>query len=249
MEEEKVVNEEGNEGFTLLELFNILKNNILLLILIVIGFFVVGLIYTKYVVTPMYTSSIDLYIRIEHDDKSGNDNAKAVTARQVASNIKEFIKFPDLIREVINENDLSHSVTKIQNNVRTSSRGEATAVVIIYEDSDPLVASLVVQKLAEKLRDRINLDSDDPQSLKFASETIKIINYPISNPNQSPSSPNLLLNLIISIMLGGIVGVVIVILKEQFSTKYSSRTEVERILKLPVLALIPRNEVGEQNGK
>ena len=246
MEEEKNLLEENNEGFTLLELLNILKNNLILLILIVIGFFIVGFFYTKYIVTPMYTSSIDILISIEEGPNTGTDSAKTHTARQVANNIREFIKFHDIIDVVVSENNLQISVNQVANNISTSLRGDATAVKISYQDASPEQASLIVTALAQELSRRINLPRVDDEgetnkeSLKFATESVKLINQP--KVPTIPTSPNLILNLIISILLGGIVGVVIVILKEQFSTKFSTKTEVERVLKLPVLALIPEKD-------
>jgi len=248
MDEYKVIEvEETEEGFTILELLNAIKKNIILLFIICTGFVALGVIYTQYIVTPMYTSSIDLQIHIEHQQTSGTDSSKTATVNQVTSNIKEYIKFPDVIIPVIEENNLDRDVKDIKSRISSSALGSSAAVKITYEDPDPEYASLIVSKLAEELTRRINLDSSDENSLKFATETVKLINYPEIDANQAPSSPNKMLNIIISLLLGSIVGVVIVILKEQFSNHFSSKKDVEQLLKLPVIALIPSRAVGDEN--
>ena len=52
----------------------------------------------------MYKSSVDIFIHIEHDpEQSGTDSAKTMTVKQVASNVREFIKFRDIISTVLEE--------------------------------------------------------------------------------------------------------------------------------------------------
>jgi capsular polysaccharide biosynthesis protein len=102
-----------------------------------------------------------------------------------------------------------------------------------------VVAQKMVTALAQELTRRLNLEKDDPDSMKFATEYAKIYNEPVLNPNQRPSSPNKPLNMIISLLLGVIVGVVFVILKEQFSNTFQTQRDVENTLGLPVIALVP----------
>ena len=95
-----------------------------------------------------------------------------------------------------------------------------------------------------ELTRRLNLEKEHPDSLKFATEETNLQNEPDIKPNQRPSSPNKPLNLIISFLLGIIVGVVFVILKEQFSNIFQSEKDVENTLKLPVIAMVPAADGG-----
>ena len=243
MNEKNIEVESHDTGYTLIELWESIKNNILWLLLIVTVFTVLGGIYTFYIVKPMYKSSIDIQIHIEHDETSGMDYAKATTARQVVDNIREYIKFQDVINPVLEEKseelDIKYSWQKVAGRLSTSALGNSTSVKIVFEDEDPVVAQTLVIALAEELSRRINLDKEEQDSMKFATEHVKTINQPIINPHQSPSSPNISLNMIISVLLGIITGVVFVILKEQFSNIYQSEKDVENTLQLPVIAMVP----------
>lgn len=251
MDENKVyVSKETNdEGFTLVELWRIIQANIIWLILAVVLFIFFGWIYTFHVVTPMYKSSVDIFIHIEHDpEQSGTDSAKTTTVKQVASNVRECIKFRDIISTVLEEKGdeigVSYDWQVVARRISTSTIGDATVVKVTYEDADPVVAQKMVTALAEELTRRLNLEKEHPDSLKFATEETKLQNVPDINPNQRPSSPNKPLNLIISFLLGIIVGVVFVILKEQFSNIFQSEKDVENTLKLPVIAMVPAADGG-----
>jgi len=244
--DEKQVNltERIEEGFTLIELWYIIKNNFLWLFLTIFLFLLLGGLYTFYIVKPMYKSSIDILIHIEHDpETSGTDSSKAMTARQVVNNVREYVKYQDVIHTVLDKKQeelgIDYSWKKVEKHLSTSAIGDSTSVKIIYEDTDPVVAQKMVIAIADELAYRFNLDKENPESLKFATETVKPINRPVINPHQGPSSPNKTLNLIISFLLGAIVGVVFVILKEQFSNIYQSEKDVENTLRLPVIAMIP----------
>ena len=56
-----------------------------------IGILVVllGIIYTRFIVTPMYTSSVDIHIKIENIDENTNPSVNVSIVNQVKQNIKE----------------------------------------------------------------------------------------------------------------------------------------------------------------
>ena len=54
-----------------------------------------------------------------------------------------------------------------------------------------------------------------------------------------PSAPNKLLNIVISILLGGIVSLAFVFVKELFNNKYQSASEMEKHLGVKVIAAVP----------
>jgi len=55
----------------------------------------------------------------------------------------------------------------------------------------------------------------------------------------NPTSPNKILNVIISLLLGGILALGIVFVKELFNNKFQSTQELERTLKINVIAAVP----------
>ncbi|MCK9471188.1 MAG: Wzz/FepE/Etk N-terminal domain-containing protein [Bacilli bacterium] len=246
MDEKIVGHEHIEDGITLVDLFNALKQNIVLLLLIGIVVVGIGAFYTWFMVTPMYSSSIDIQI-----SNAANENVSTVT--QVRSNVKEIVKYDEVIEEVIvlldiEYTDIDQAIKSIKSRISSSDIGSASAVRVTYEDVDPIRATKVVIALAQATADRVNIPKGQEGSLAFASENLVPVNIPRENPNKAPSSPNKMLNLAISVILGGIIGVVIVILKEQFSRFFKSGKEVEKFTNIKVIALIPEQE-GVKKGE
>lgn len=236
MDEKPLEKSTLEEGITLVELFNSLKHNLILMI--GIGIFVValGIIYTWFLVTPMYTSSVDLHIY--------NVNENVTTVNQIKNNVKEIAKYDEIVEAVVLKlgleyQDLDAKVKSIKSRISTSDIGSASAVKVSYEDSDPIMATRIVNAIADETARRVNIPKGNEESLAFSEEELIVINRPKEDPNQAPSSPNKVLNLAISVVLGGIIAVVVVILKEQFSLYFKSKQEVERITKYSVIAAIP----------
>ena len=249
MDEKNIMQEKQEDGITLVDLFNALKSNIILLLVICIGVVAIGFIYTWFWVTPMYTSSIDIHI-------SNDQNENVSTLSQIRSNVKEIVRWDEIIEVAIYETDTNYTnidstIKSIKGRISTSEIGAASAVRVSYQDTDPIKAARMVIAIAEEAAVRINIpkgqEFGNKASLAFASENITLVNKPRENPNQSPSSPNKMLNLAISLILGLIVGVVLVILKEQFSNYFKTRQEVENYTNIKVIAMIPEREGVKQD--
>ena len=102
MDENTVVQENHDDGITLVDLFNALKSNLLMLLLICIGVVALGVIYTWFWVTPMYTSSIDIQI-------SNALNENVSTVNQIRSNVKEIVKYDEIIEVAIDKTNTEYT--------------------------------------------------------------------------------------------------------------------------------------------
>lgn len=244
--DEKIIGQENiDDGITLVDLFNALKKNIILLLLIGLVVVTLGIIYTWFMVTPMYTSKVNIQI--------SNVNENVATVNQIKNNIKAIVSYDEIVEEVIHELDIPYedidaTINSIIGRISSADVGSAAAVKITFEDKDPVQASRIVIALAEATARRVNIPKGIDGSLAFANETVELINKPRLNPDQAPSSPNKMLNIAISVILGGIIGIVIVILKEQFSSYFIDKKEVEKYTNISVIAMIPAKngvKIGE----
>src|SRR5690554_5783072 len=170
MDEKIVGHEHIEDGITLVDLFNALKQNIVLLLLIGIVVVGIGAFYTWFMVTPMYSSSIDIQI-----SNAANENVSTVT--QVRSNVKEIVKYDEVIEEVIvlldiEYTDIDQTIKSIKSRISSSDIGSASAVRVTYEDVDPIRATKVVIALAQATADRVNIPKGQEGSLAFASENL-----------------------------------------------------------------------------
>jgi capsular polysaccharide biosynthesis protein len=108
-----------------------------------------------------------------------------------------------------------------------------TSVPIIdisVEDESAILAQAIANKLIDKMVEK----SDNYLLIK---DRIKPIDY-AKHPSV-PSSPNKLLNIVISVLIGGILSLGIVFVKELFNNKFKSAEEMEKYLSINVIASVP----------
>lgn len=244
---ENIVEERNDESISLSELFNIFRKNILILILVTLITLGIGGFYTWYVVTPMYTSTVDIQI--------SNVNESVATVVQIKNNVKEIVKYEDIISVVVDELNIPTTNKKatskqIAKRVSSADIGSASAVRVSYQDKDQEMATKIVIAIAQETIRRVNIPKEEiGESLAFSEETLVLLNEPVVDPNQKPSSPNKMLNLSVSILLGLVLGAVIVIMKEQFSSYFKSKKEIEKFTNYSVIAVIPALKEGKKNEK
>ena len=70
----------------------------------------------------------------------------------------------------------------------------------------------------------------------------------LADPPLSPSSPNLMLNLAIGLLLGSALAALVVLVRDQFDDSIRVPEDIEHKLHLPLLGVIPRssNDMGEE---
>ncbi|QOY34907.1 YveK family protein [Anaerobacillus isosaccharinicus] len=216
------------EEISLKQLINVLKRRLFLMTLITLTFLASGWLFTKYVITPTYETSTQLIVT--PSQKQGD----AYTSReQLINTYNVIITSPRILQQVINELSLERTHSSLRESVSVKSEGQSQVVTIRVKDRNP--------ELTMQIADRI--------ALVFQREVIEIMNFnnlsvltPAELPT-APVSPNLMLNMIISLVVGGMLAVGISLLLELFHNTFRSEDEIEKALKLPVLGTIMNIEI------
>ena len=125
--------------------------------------------------------------------------------------------------------------------ISISSTTGAYMIYISVEHSNPALAKTIADKIVEN---SISIADDEEQGFLFLQNKLKLV-YPAELPVE-PSSPNKVLNIVISALLGGILSLGIVFLKELFNNKYLTKEDLEKHLNLRVLATVP-GTIKERN--
>jgi capsular exopolysaccharide synthesis family protein len=121
-----------------------------------------------------------------------------------------------------------------RNKAQTLPRGtESRAAAITERDALKTEISLLQQQIIQ-----VGNQTADP------GEIVSFATLP-----QSPSSPNVPVNIVLALLLGIFVAVVTVFLRDRFEARIRSREDLERIVSAPVVGLIPANRaVGHHPG-
>lgn len=215
------------EGLSLVDIFVYLRDNIILLFAIVIGFFLIGFAYTWYVVTPEYTATTGLMIQFED---ASNLNELTLGERLVPT-YRDILTWNETLESVLDANpQIQMSTGAFKRSISVTSVSLVMYISVRHED--PAIAQELVNDLADYIAFRVNSDTSDTLS-SFGENVVRFDRAKLPGV---PSAPNKMLNLVISVLLGGIVAVGAIFIKEMVSNKFKHASEVEKVLGLPVIS-------------
>lgn len=235
-EQEKIMMEQ-EEGISLKDLFKIVWNNIALII--IIGFWVVvlGIVYSFVLVTPKYTAQASLMIQVDVDEDVSSEQSALYIANSLKGTTEEFMLSNKVLLSVIDDLDLNLSTSALKNSISISSSDDALIMYVSVENESPELAQEIVNELIVNAREMADGIYDPNFESTYLKERLMPFDYAMT-PN-NPSSPNKVLNIAISVILGGIIALGVVFIKESFNTKFKSPEELEKHLKVKVLATVP----------
>ncbi len=225
------------EGISLQEIMQIIWNNFLLIFLITFWVTVIGVIYTFVIVEPKYTAETSLMVQVDVTETVTSENAAISVAQNLISTYEEFV-ISDLILESIvadiDELPDDYSLNRLKNNITVSSTANVVIIYIEVEHEDPFIARQIADELVEN---SIEIANDEEKGYVLLQDKLKLLDA--AKVPENPSSPNKVLNVAISVILGGMIALGVVFLKEFLNNKFMSRTEMERVLDINVIAAVP----------
>ncbi|MFA7724758.1 MAG: Wzz/FepE/Etk N-terminal domain-containing protein [Candidatus Izemoplasmatales bacterium] len=223
----------AEEGITFSELLKIVWSNITLVFLITLWVTVIGVVYTFVIVNPEYTAETSIMIQIDTDTTDLTDQQAVTLAQQLIVTYKEFA-VSDLVLESVLEDipTLDYSYAKLREAITLSSTTSSVIVTIEVVDESPEMAQEIANQLVVN---SIEIAND----YMFLKDRIKQM-LPAVAPNvNNPSAPNKVLNIVISFLIGIVLSLGIVFVKELFNNKFKSTAEMEKYLNINVIAAVP----------
>ena len=212
----------------------------LFVILAVIICGILGILYTKYMVTPMYSSYSTVVLSKPEDNtvitnNTSNTTSNSITQNDVTLNQKlistysEIMKSRSVAEQVINELNLNISENELMSNVSVSAKDDTEMLKISVSNKDPQIAAQIANSITEvfkiKIKEIYNI------------ENVTTIDTAIAS--NSPYNVNYIKNSAIFALIGAISSCGILFLLFYFDTRIKSKEEVEDLLNLEVLAVIP----------
>ncbi len=214
------------------DIFHIIKKRIWLILLITAFIFAVGVTYTFQIVTPMYKATTSIYI--------GRNVAEGATADDILyQDLLLGEKLVNDYRELVKSRLVSDEVSK-----QLTRFGVTASDITEYVDVESKTNTRVIEISATTdsallSKEMANVTADvftDKALIIMDVQNIQIIDLAILPV--SPITPNILMNLAISILLGLMLGVGFVFLIEFLDNKIRTPEDVETILGLPVMGVI-----------
>jgi len=225
------------EGITLSELLKIVWNNITLVALVTLWVTIFGFIYTFILVSPEYTSETSIMVQVDITGTTLTEQNAISIAQNLIATYKEFVVSDTVLSSVVADIEglsADYSLTALKNSISVSS---STSVLIIYIEvvnESPELAAEIANQLVEN---SILIADDDAIGYTLLQNKMKLLDP--ATVAVEPSAPNKPLNIVISFLIGVILALGIVFIKELFNNKFQSAVEMEKYLNINVIAAVP----------
>lgn len=225
---------EQNE-IKLSELFNNIKKHILLIT--ILGFLVGGSSYgiSSYILTPKYDSNATMIVSSSKQNTDPNNPQAAVELGQIQANkalistYSEIVKSKGIADRVIANLGLDMDYEVFSKKVSIEPVKDTQIISVKVVDTIPERAQDIANETANIFKSSIGdiMNVDNVQILDGATLP------------EEPSSPKIGKNTAIGVILGFILGIAIVMIKELTDTRIKSSEDITAEFDIPVLGLIP----------
>lgn len=216
---------ENTMDFT--KIWEIIKKNWKLLVLLPIVFLLISLVYTFFIASPKYEASTQVLVNEKEKDKD-------MMAQQVQSNIQlvntysEILKSPRILDEVAKKH-------------KEYSASQLNKMVSVNTEAESQILNLSVRANSEKKSEKITNDVAKVFK-KQIPDIMNVDNVTVlssADGTATKVSPKTTANIVGSLLLGLIIAAIIVALKEVFDKRIRTEEDVEKELEIPVLGSIP----------
>ena len=220
---------------TLMELLQLIREKIwLVILLVVLGAAGAG-IYTYGFLQDEYTTTVRLYVLVSStaSDKNYVSSSDTTASQQLANDISELAKSSSVENAVAASLGLG-DLDAYKITVTNSSTTRMVSVAVTGKD--PQMVAKVAESLAKK--------TDERAKEIMEVEAVNIVDD--AEVATSPSGPHRLQIIGIAALAGLFVAIAIIVLLDMLNTTVGRREDIERMFDVPVLGSMPELKAGKR---
>ena len=223
------------EEIDLKELFEIFWHKKAQIILIILIFMVIGVIYSVGFVTPMYSSSTTLVLAgtassTEEQSQNTITTADLSINSQLVSTYSELVKSNNILGQVISNLGINIDAEELRQNVEVTSVEDTELIEITVSDQNPEYAARIANEIASVFEERIAKEIYNINNVHIVDE---------ATASTEPSNVNHVKDIVIFAFIGAVVAVMYVLIANMLDTTVKTQEDIEKGIKIPVLASIP----------
>lgn len=229
------------EEISLQELWYVLRKNLIVIIAITIVAMIASAIISLYIIDKQYESNTTLMLGRAKEYSSDNNSNEIsyndiLVNQKLVSTYSEIAKSKAVTSKIVKNLhlDVTRTITpgQLGGMISVSTVKNTEIIKISVKYTDPVLAARISNEMAivfmEYVSDLMMIDN------------VQVIDVAESNTN--PISPNIKMNIAISFVLGMMLAVFVVCLREALDPSVKTPAEIENISGLPILSVIPRSK-------
>lgn len=231
--------EDDEISIDLLELISVIFRKLHIIILVGIVFAALAYAGTKFLITPMYTSTTKMYVLSKQSDSTTVTYSDLQTGTQLTKDYMELVKSRPVLEKVISQLHLDMSSEDLKNTIAVATPEDTRILSVSVEHPDPKMAKDIADAIREAVSVQITAIMD--------AESVNTVEE--GNLPENPSSPSMLKNIVIGGFLGCLLAVGVILLKFMLDDTIKTPDDVEKYLGLSVLASVPIQPGAEKTKK
>ena len=204
--------------------------------LIVLAAIIAGLAafaYSSFVIQPQYTSTTRIYVVNRNQaDKPGLTNQDLQAGSYLVKDYREIILSQGVLEKVVGDQSLAMDAKTLGRKVSVTVPADTRIVSISVRDGKPEEASRIANALREVAA----------QKIISVTKVSDVTTLEEARPATSPSSPNIRRNTMMATVAGVGFVTVIVLLVELLDDRVKRPEDIEEVMHLSLLGVIPNLE-------
>ena len=181
-----------------------------------------------------YTASTRVFFAVAGDSVSALAQGSSFVEQQMAS-YAEVATSPKVLDKVVEQLGLSTTSVELADSIEATVSVDTVIIEIAATDPNPDQAARIADAVATELAKAAR---DLTPSLANGSEAVRATTLAAAQVPTSPSSPNVLRNLGVGLILGLLLGFGIAVLRKLFDTKVRSEQDVRALTESPILGVV-----------
>ena len=189
--------------------------------------------YSSFVIKPQYTSTTRIYVVNRNQaDKPGLTNQDLQAGAYLVKDYREIILSQDVLEKVVADQNLNMDAKTLGRKVSVTVPADTRIVSISVRDGKPEEASRIANALREVAA----------QKIISVTKVSDVTTLEEARPATSPSSPNIRRNTMMATIAGVGFVTVIVLLVELLDDRVKRPEDIEEVMHLSLLGVIPNLE-------
>ena len=225
--------------FSFKDMMNIIKKNIIFMLIVAILASAGTYFATSLLVSPTYTSTVKLYVNAKINAKTSYEELYSHNyAQKMVATYIEVLNTNHFYSKVAEELPDRYSAAYLKNNITFSEVADTEVFSASVSCNDPIDAKTIADAVAKVAPQTIKEQFESNASLKIVDEA--------QLPKQ-PTSPNPTRNAVIAFAAGIILSLIFAFARDYFDVKIKYDYEMTVLCGLPVLAAVPEFNKDNKN--
>ena len=227
------MNNREEMGIDLLRLIHILWRKAWAIALVAFIFGMTAFIVTTAFVTPLYKSRALMYVNSSNVSFGGTklsiSQAELSAAQSLVDTYIVILNTRTTLNDVIEQTGVDYTYEQLTKMISAASVNSTEVFYIEVTSPDPKEAELLANTIAQVLPEKI--------SSVVEGSSVRIVDYAVESAKKD--SPNVALNVIISVLLGIVLACGTIVVGELMDKQIHDADYLLQVYDIPVLAVIP----------